>query len=255
MLPKLKISLFAVLMASTLSGQLMALQEDIDAEITNYIAVFKGNDNDEERRVMDKLVWAGHSSEALYDVIAEELASVKDAKDKESKRSAFWYAKALSMSGNDKYRTLLKDVATTSKNKKAREQAEVALQRIDVYKSWNPIISAGLKEAPAGRLEETRVKNMMNAQDFLLVRIGAKRLFNAHREDQELVNVAKQRLATEWRLVDEDNDPQLDSVAWLIKAIGAAGDTSVIPLLREIKNGSNIKKVKKYATKTIKLLN
>jgi hypothetical protein len=148
----------------------------------------------------------------------------------------------------------LKDVVSTSKNKKAREQAEVALQRIDVYKAWNPVISAGLEDAPTGRLEETRVKNMMNAEDFLLVRIGAKRLFNAHLQDQELVNVAKQRLATEWRLVDEDNDPQLDSVAWLIKAIGAAGDKSVVPLLKEIENGSNIKKVKKYAKKTIKIL-
>lgn len=255
MLPKLKNVLISALLIFSLSIPATALQEEIEAEISEYIAVFKANDNDAERVVMDKLVWAGYSSEALYDVIAAELTLVKNSKEKAAKRQAFWYAKALSMSGNDKYRAILKEVASTSSNKKAREHAEISLGRLSVYKAWNPVISAGLEDAPLGRLEATRVKNMINADDFLLVRIGAKRLFRAHLQDTELVEVAKNRLTSEWRLVDEENDPQLDSVAWLIKAIGAAGDKSAVPLLKEIESGSNIKKVKKYAKKTLKILN
>ena len=255
MLPTIKKTLITAFVASSVLGvQVTASQADIDAEIARYIDVFNTQNHAVERLVMNKLVWAGYSSESLYDVIATKLESVKNADDKESKRQASWYAKTLSMSGNEKYRAVLQDVATNSDNKKVRERAAAALDRLALYKVWNPIISAGLEQAPAGLLEETRVKNMLTTNEHELLRIGVKRLYYAHLENTELVNLAKQRLASEWRLVDESNDFQLDSVAWLIKTIGAAGDASVIPLLEEIQNGSDIKKVKKYAKKTIKIL-
>lgn len=251
---RLKISLAAIVFTSFFGTNLMAAQSDIDAEISQYIAIFEADDLLAERKVMDKLNWAGHTSEALYDVIEKELNLIKNADDKESKRQASWYAKSLSTSGNDKYRETLKDVAANSSNKKARKHAAIALDRIDVYKTWNSVISANLADAPVGRLEEARIKNMLNSDDYELVRVGAKRISFEHYQDQELIELSKARLTKEWRLVSQDNTYQLDAVAWLIRNIGSANDTSGLPLLNEIKNESKIKKLRKYAAKSIKVL-
>lgn len=253
MLPKFKIALTSVFLASTISTQVIASQADIDAEIAGYIATFKANDFAAERKVMDKLVWAGYSSESLYDVIAADLKSVKNAKDKQLKKQSSWYAKILATSGNDKYRTILKDVAANG-NKKAKKHAMLSLERLATYKVWNPIISAGLIDAPSGKLEATRVNNMLKASDYELLRIGAKRLYRAHPKDQRLLAVAKQRLTKEWSLAEKGNGHQLDAIAWLIKAVAETGDTSLIPLLEDITNNSKIKKVKGYAEKYLKLL-
>jgi hypothetical protein len=232
----------------------MASQADIDAELNSYIAAFKSNNDGAERPVLEKLVWAGYSSEALYDVIADKLQSVKAADDGDSKRYAKWYTRALAMSGNDKYRPVLEDVASTSENKKIREYAQRSINTLATYERWNPVISAGLEAAPDGRLEETRVMNMMNAKDSELFRIGAKRLYNGHSGDQVLVDEGKRILAREWRLIDINDDPHFDAVAWLMKGVALSGDTSVIPLLEEIQREAKIKKVQKYAKKALKSL-
>jgi hypothetical protein len=245
MLPIFKKSILAMSLAIVSTAPAMASQADLDAELNSYIAAFKGNNDDAERLVLEKLVWAGYSSEALYDVIADKLQSVKAADDGDSKRYAKWYTRALAMSGNDKYRAALEDVASTSENKKIREYAQRSIATLATYERWNPVISAGLEAAPDGRLEETRVINMMNAKDSELFRIGAKRLYNGHSGDQALVDEAKRVLAQEWRLIDVNDDPHFDAVAWLMKGIAASGDTSAIPLLEEIKQQAKIKKVQK----------
>jgi hypothetical protein len=249
-----KKSVLTLSLALVLTSPALASQADIDAELNSYIATFSGNDEGAERLVLEKLVWAGYSSEALFDVIAKKLRSVKAAKDGDSKRYAKWYTRALSMSGNDKYLEVLEDVASTSENKKIREYAQRSISTLATYKNWNTVISSGLETAPDGRLEETRVMNMMNAEDSELFRLGAKRLYHGHSGDQVLVNEAKKVLAREWRLIDINDDPHFDAVAWLMKGIALSGDASAIPLLEEIKKEAKIKKVQKYAKKALKSL-
>jgi len=237
------------------SSIVFATQSDIDAEIDEYTRIFKNDNFQEQRRVIDKLFWAGHSSAAFYDVIADQLVALKDNKDKESKEKASWYAKSLALSGNEKYRTVLQSVAEDAKAKKVRKYAGQALTRLDNHKNWNAVISLGLVDAPAGRLEETRVKNMLAAEDHALLRIGAKRVYHGHKNDKELISVAKQRLEAEYKFATDSNGEQVDAIAWLIKAMAESGDRENRPLLQKIGEESKIKKIRKYAQKYAEYLN
>ena len=230
-------------------------QADIDAELGEYLRVFKSDNFQEQRRAMDRLSWAGYSSTEFYDVIADQLVNLQHSKDKDSKEKASWYAKSLALSGNEKYKTVLQNVAATTKVKKIRKYAELALTRFDKHQRWNPIISQGLVNAPNGRLEEARVKNMLTSSDHSLLRIGAKRVYHGHKSDDELISVAKQRLATEYLVASEENDEQVDAIAWLIKVMAETGDRENRALLDKIGQESSVKKVKKYVKKYAEYLN
>jgi len=231
------------------SHSVFAAQADIDAEVAEYTAVFKADNFAEHRRVINKLVWAGHQSSEFYDVIADRLQSMQDANDKVGRQQASWFAKALSFSGDTKYRSALEATANSAKNKKVRKHAQAALVRMETYANWNPLISRDLDSAPTGRLEEGRIKNMLAAEDPGLLIIGAKRVYHGHKSDSELVAHARTRLEQEWPNADSGSDQQVDAVAWLIKVMAESGVKSNRGLLEQIATESKSKKVRKYAKK------
>ncbi len=235
------------LTVACVSSDVFASQADIDAEINRYITSIKGTDYPEQRQLMEKLEWAGHSSAALYDVIADALSSRKDSKDSVEQKQAAWYAKSLATSGSENYRALLEDVAANAKGKSVRKYATIGLDRLEQYRAWNAVITRGLIEAANGRLEQTRIANMLQADEFDLLRIGAKRVYHEYSKDAELVKATQLRLSAEWNQVDAKNGHHIDAVAWLIKALGQARDASSKALLLEIKENSKIKKIRNYA--------
>lgn len=250
---KLRI-LISLAVTGLFSSIACATQADLDKEIADYAATFKSGSFAEQRKVIEKLTWAGHSSPKLFDVVESRLIETQNASDKAGKESAAWYAKTLGLSGNPKYRATLEQVAANADAKKVRKNAELGLERLNSYTSWNPVLAASLVSAPAGKLEEQRVQNMLSARDYDLVRIGAKRVYYAHISDQELVTKARQRLEQEWPNCDGSNFEQEDAVAWLIRVMAESGNAENKPLLEKIENEGKSKKVRKYAKKYRKYL-
>lgn len=243
------IVLFIATVILSYAGQARANGAELRSELAEYVAIFQGDNFPQQRSVMDKLIWAGYSTPELFDVIAESLAQVQTSKRKADTEKAAWLAKTLALSGNEKYRSVLENTASNAKSKKVRKHAKLALERIDDYARWNPIIAAGLEYSEAGRLEETRVTNMLNATDYALLRMGAKRVYYGHTTDPELVDLAQRRLSQEWAMADASNDEQIDAIAWLIKAMAEAANKSAKPLLREIAKEAKVDKLRKYADK------
>ncbi|WP_211316874.1 hypothetical protein [Arenicella xantha] len=227
----------------------IASQADMDAELSNYRAVFEADDFADHRKAMDRLIWAGYSDAALFDLIEVRVNSLINEKGKANVQKASWYAKALALSGNEKYRATLQNAVSNAKSKKVRKHAALALQRLATYQKWNSIISAGLEFAPSGQLEETRVTNMLNATDYSLLKIGVKRVYYGHKTDQKLVTLAQQRLAMEWGEADEQNGEQIDAIAWLIKTMAEVGNHDAKPLLEQIAQQADVAKLRKYADK------
>ncbi len=230
-------------------GHAHASQADVDADIANYITVLKGSDLEQQRQALKTLEWSGISSEKVYDVVAENLLRLKDTKDKQERKTASWYAKALGFSGMEKYRSTLSNVAENAKAKKVDKYAAGALNSLEKYRQWNAVISANDISAPTGRLTEARVEAMLFANDLELVRLGAKRVYWGHKTDAQLIGKAAQRLETEFPKASKDNSVQIDAIAWLIKALAESGNAQYKPLLTRVANEATVKKVKKYAKK------
>ena len=248
---RFKTYLAALTTACTLlvSHASVATQADIDKEVAKYSKIFKGANFAQQRSAMAPLSYSGLSSPAIFDHIESKLKALKNAESKLDQEEASWFAKTLGLSGNDAYRATLSDIAENAKSKKVRKYAVQGLDRLDNYKKWNPIISANLVNAPAGRLSQARVLNMLDANDYLLMRIGAKRVYYKHNADKALVAKVAKRLESEYTRVEKKNKPQVDAVAWLIKAIAESGDRSYRSLLTKVADGASTKKIKKYAKK------
>lgn len=227
----------------------LAAQTDIDKEVNRYVSVLNDAGFQQQKPMLKQLGWSGITSPKVYDVIAEKLIAFKGADNKVDVQQASWFAKALGYSGNDKYRATLDEAAANAKSKKVRKYATQALDNLEQYKAWNPVISANLDAAPSGRLKQARIANMLAAEDPLLMRLGAKRVYHGHKTDAKLVAAAAQRLKSEYPQASKGNDAQIDGLAWLIKVLAESGDKSYRPLLVEIADTSEVKKVKKYAKK------
>jgi hypothetical protein len=225
-----------------------AAQSDIQAELKSYSNVFTQGSFAEQRRAISPLEWSGISDPALYDIISKNLSEKAAQDNKPAREEASWYAKALALSGNEKYRSQLTSVATGADSKKLRKHANKALERLDLYAVWNPIISRGLINAPKGELAESRVKNMLRANNAHVIRLGAKRLHQAHSDNKDLVQLANERLLSDYQTTDGDGI-KVDAMAWLIKALAKSGDINHKSTLEQIAETANNKKLKKYAKK------
>jgi len=231
-----------------------AAKSALDREIDEYVEIFSTGSFHAQRKAIDTLVWAGISSPRLYDVVASRLDALKNTTKGEEIQAAAWYAKTLALSGNDKYRPVLDSIVDGDYHKKLRKHAAKGLERLDQYIQWNPVISRGLSSASAENIEKRRVSNMLNADDYLLLRMGAKRVYHGHSTDEQLIDAAAKRLDKEWRGIDGEDAKQIDAIAWLIKVVGVTGGSKYKPLLQSIETNATHKKVRKYATKYLKAL-
>jgi len=229
---KILFTFLTSLLLLTMNQTSYASQSDLDKDIRYYADIFAGNNFAQQRSAMEKLIWAGISSPAVYDSLADKLASSKESKNKEEVERASWYAKALALSGNEKYRALLDDISANAKSSKLRKYSTQAITRLDKYVAWNPVISQSLISAPTGALEQQRIKNMLSASDLELTRIGAKRVYHEHSMDDALMKI--------------------DTVAWLIKGIGRSANPSYKGMLESIAASNKNSKIRKYAKKALK---
>ena len=231
----------------------LADQADLDAELSNYVAVINGDDFEAEKATMETLRWSGISDAKVYGLIADKLAGIKE--NKEQRKKAAWYAKALGFSGDDQYRPLLESILSGNSPKNVKKYASIGLKHLANHKSWNAIISQGTAAAPSGKLDETRVANMLRADNYELMRLGAKRIANANKGNEMLIDIAAARLEKEWPSVNEETPAQLDGVAWLLRAIGTSRSGAHKPLLEKVAAGTDNKKIKKYVKKALKEMN
>ena len=223
-----------------------ATQADLDSELKNYIEIFSSSNFANQRKAIESLGWAGISDPALFDVIESKLLDLYLNKDKISKEQAAWYAKTLALSGNPKYIPTLENVIDTGP-RKIKKHAKTALERIAQYQTWNPIITARLDVAPAGKLEESRIRNMLASSRPSLSIIGAKRIYYAHSDDRSLVELVSDKLRQDYQSVT--TGVEVDQIAWFIKVLAQSGDSSYKPLLESIANDANEKKIVRYAKK------
>lgn len=225
----------------------------LDDEINDYIDIFENRTFSAQRAAIGSLVGAGISSPRLYDVIEKKLQEVKSIRKGEGLQQAAWYAKALALSGNEKYRATLTELVEGDYHKKIKRHAKNSLLRLEKYSRWNPEIAVGLADAREGNIENYRVDNMLAAKDYEVVKLGAKRVYYGKVSDPKFYEKIAGRLNDESEKINESDGMQLDAMAWMIKALGASQDQAHLPLLERLAEEASSTKVRRYAKETAKL--
>lgn len=217
----------AALAAFCLSAAALAATPDED--VNHYVAIFKSDDAKAHNESVESFAWKGLSDPRLFDVIEKRLLDEHAAarNNRDDKNRVARYIRALGFSGQAKYKPT---ISSFLQDPVYQRYAQDALENMETYGKWNAIISDRTKFNPKISDDANRVINMLRADDMMLKRIGAKRVYFGQREPEVVAVLAQQVKAN---YVDPDRQ-YVDVVAWLVKGLGSARDEQYRPLLEEV---------------------
>lgn len=223
-----------------------AIADGRDVEIDRLIALFNDTNIDAHKDACNRLQWSGLTETRLFDVIEKNLQGIDtDVRDNVNLDLAAYYLKALAASGQAKYRDTIQK-ATESKQSKIQRYANLALNDLDRYATWNNIISKGTESDPEGLETVTHFTNMINSDDWELRRMASKRIYHDRVRDKGLIEALNQKLLS---LVDYEalDRLEVDSLNWMMKALAATGDNQYRDTLELIASDGKNAKNRRYA--------
>lgn len=234
----------AVLLSLTFSVQ--ALAASIEEDVQRYIAILNG-DKSEHPANVEALGWEGLSDTRLFDVIEQRLLLdyPAPADNKPEKQRIAWYIRALGFSGQAKYLPTInkflayRDTAVYSKH---------ALVDMPDYQRWNPVISNRASFDPKMTDYDNRIANMLRSSDFMLKRLGAKRIFYDGRHDDQLLDVLATELRAAYPKADTANG---DAVAWMVRALAVSRKERYKPLVAQVLAESTVPTVQTHARRAL----
>jgi len=218
-----------------------AMAATIEEDVTRYVGIFNGAAS-QHSDAADTFSWKGLSDPRIFDVIEQRLlADAKAASsDRREKNRVARYIRALGFSGQTKYLpTINQFVADNAYDR----YAKAALEDLPDYQRWNPIIADRSSFDAKFGDDTNRVMNMLRADDLMLKRVGAKRVFFQHQEPEVLELLAKELRAS----YPKAEYKTADAVAWMVKALGEPRLAKYKPLIEEVAASAKESKVQKHA--------
>ena len=219
-----------------------AVSATVEEDVEHYVRLFKG-DVSQHSQAADSFVWKGISDTRVFDVVEQRLladaAIARD--DKQQKNRVALYIRALGFSGQAKYLPTINQFVTDEAYERYAKSALVDLPK---YRQWNPVIANRASFDPKLGDDTNRVMNMLRADDFMLKRVGAKRVFYKHQEPEVLELLAKE-LRTNYAKATPET---ADAVAWMVKALGQPRLEKYKPLIEEVAATAQQPAVVKHAS-------
>jgi hypothetical protein len=222
------------------------------AEIGHYVEVFSGAPRIQQKQACQALQWAGLSDPRIFDLVENNLlAAYKQVDDRDDVDYAAWLSKALAFSGQDKYRGTLSEVAANGGHRNLRKHAAKALEELDNYRRWNPVLASRAGYATDQSDAANRLAAMLRSGEKGLQRAAAGRIHHGHLYDSYLLNTLEQAvqpaLATDW-----SDKADIDAVAWMLRALAGAGKPEYRATLERAAASAGNGKVRKYAASYLK---
>ena len=239
---KLLLGFLAALLFTT-----SAMSATVEEDVTRYVRIFS-SDASLHSDAADTFTWMGLSDARIFDLIEQRLLADANAaaNDKAEKNRVARYIRSLGFSGQAKYLPTINKFVTDNAYER---YAKAALEDLPNYQRWNPIIANRASFDPKLSDDENRVINMLRADDFMLKRVGAKRVFYKHQEPAVL-DILAQELKANYAKADHNN---ADAIAWMVKALGQPRLAKYKPLIEEVAASAREDKVSKHANKVLEL--
>jgi len=238
----------ALLMCFVVSSS--AVAASIEEDVERYVKIFSG-ERSQHSAAADTLSWMGLSDTRLFDIIERLVRSdFKEAwNDRAESNRVARYIRSLGFSGQPKYEATIKRF---SNDRIYGRFSKAALEDLKSYEKWNLIISNRATFDVKYDDDVNRVANMLRADDLLLKRVGAKRVYFRH-QDEVLLDLLAQDIKASYAAVDprKTGSPEADSIAWMVKALGNTGNWKYQPLLQEVAANAKDPAIRRHAAKTL----
>jgi hypothetical protein len=155
-------------------------KEEKQVELRDYIEAFKDPSAVElQKNICNELQWTGITDVVLYDLIDQRLNEILTSraslKNGERAETAARFANCLATSGMDKYIPTFQRMDKTQVMK-LRKRVYASLERLGLYKKWNPIIADETQFRSDQPLQANRYANMLRSRDRLLRELALKKV-------------------------------------------------------------------------------
>lgn len=229
---------------SLLAGLLLSssvMSASVEEDVARYERIFSG-EAILHSDAADTFSWMGLSDPRIFDIIEQRLLADANAarNDKNEKNRVARYIRSLGFSGQTKYVPTINRFVSDNVYER---YAKAALEDLADYKVWNPIIANRAHFDPKLSDDANRVMNMLRADDLMLKRVGAKRVFFKHQEPEVLELLAKELKAHHAKAEYKT----ADAVAWMVKGLGQPLLEKYKPLIQEVAATARESKVQKHA--------
>ena len=247
---KLLLATCMVLAGSVVFASSDVTDQEVDRYLTQYRAV-----PDHIKQLVEQLKWSGIGDPRLFDPIASDLQQLVEKGDLDAAEveQGAWLVHALAYSGQERYRPLLERIENAyrkkmeHKDKKLHRNVSTALTSLENHQKWNLVIGRGTEQASSvDELRRLRVKNMLSAEEPVLVRVGANLMIHDFLRDREVTDLARDRLL-ELHVEAEASRDHADAVAWLCKALGATRNEAYAPALKKVQRGATVRTVERWS--------
>lgn len=220
-----------------------------------YMQTFAEGLQIEKEKAAESLGWSGLSSPQIYDPIEQELlANLPAATSKATINYVGWLTKSLAYSGDSKYVPTLKKVALEAPHNKSKKYAQQALQMLPQYARYNSLISPEQwPDAPYPSLHQ-RYLNMLQSQEYELIRLAAKRIHNTLDYSPELLAQLDQTL-NQYYIKPDLSSLGVDAIAWVAKALAGSRAPEYRDSVEKAAKKAPHKKLRTYAQKYLKYYN
>jgi hypothetical protein len=234
----------ALLIFGLLSAVHAETRED---DIQKYIAIFSGSNFVEQKQACEELGSEGLSDPRLFDLVEKKLLAIyKSANARAESDYAAWLSKALSFSGQEKYRSTLQEVANNGASSGLRKYAKLSGEQLSSYTKWNAIINNQSQNLPGQTPEINRFANMLRSGDKGLQEVAARRIIEQPIRDTELMTVL-QKVVTPDIAINWTNDDDVKAVAYMLKALAATDQPQFLSTVAEASQHAASSKVRRYA--------
>jgi hypothetical protein len=272
-----RIVVLVVCLGFLLPGYLFA-QPDRNDEVSQLMAGLESASQVQRVTSAKVISRSGLQDQGLYVKVADLLsAGYMQKYEKEHADEMSWMCKALAASGDQQYRGLLDEVATKAPSIKVKKYAKESLNMLGTYAKKNKIMNSTEGDDQDLSAEQNRLINMLRSDDIGLRRDAAKGIVRNHENDKKVFNAAATALSDmskDFHSGDKSVDAvdiynqnsfdapkgphlsslQIDTMAWICKALAVSGDKEYIDLLEHVHDNSPSPKLKSYASKALKAL-
>ena len=225
-----------------------ATQEE---QINSYLEILAGTNPQAKIQMLERLQWSGLSDPALFDVI--ETRVLDGYQNDEISTNEFkvlaYDVRALGYSGNEKYLPTLKKVQKEADERKIRGYAKRAVKDMKRFSRLNASIADVTVEAEGKSVEIQAYMKMLKSGYFDAERMATRAVYHERQTDPDLLDLIASNLRKAYLAQGLSGDQQ-DTAAWYCKALGATGG-NYTDLLRQVKDGTQYKKIRKYAAKYV----
>lgn len=165
-----------------------------------------------------------------------------------------WMCKALATSGSSKYIHTLKKISQTANNRKLKNYAKKSLVKLSEHALKKKFRSDRKNINPNLSMEVNQFIRMLRSDIINLQRNAAKSIYKGQFNEEPLFDALSSQLLKQYNTVSLRDRNQLDTLAWMCKALGTSGMVKYKHTFEKIINTSSNSKLKKYARQGLKML-